>query len=162
MGHFKQKEIERCEILEELIIQTARLVKHTVEDTSKVGYLACPYTAKGMAGRERVRLEHKRFVQITDIAGQLTQKYNCPLICPITTSHMLAERMKILGTPLGTEWGSWETIDTAFLHKSDYILVATMEGYKESVGLAAEVELASKLGLPVLTIHPESLEFGGF
>ncbi len=138
----------------------AQKLDGTIYNQNRVGYLACPYTAIGSTGRKAKKIMDQRFEEITQIAGLLTEKYNIPLICPITTSHVIAEHMLKLGRPLGTKWCSWASIDLAFINKSDYLLLALMDGWSQSTGVRAELEEALRLDIPIITVNPDNLEFG--
>lgn len=47
------------------------------------------------------------------------------------------------------DWTYWERFDTAFIRACSKLVVAKMDGWKESVGVQAEIKIAESLGLPV-------------
>ncbi|MEX1230840.1 MAG: DUF1937 family protein [Planctomycetaceae bacterium] len=106
-------------------------------------YLASPYSHPDPAVREsRYRLACHA-VAILLHAG---------LTCysPIVHSHPLAQ----YGFP--TDWAFWEPHNREHLARCDELVVLTIRGWQESVGVAAEVALAEELGKPVRYSH-----FGG-
>jgi len=50
------------------------------------------------------------------------------------------------GLPLN--WKFWEQFDRAFLVRSDEVVVLTLPGWRESVGVAAEIQIAREFGKP--------------
>lgn len=64
------------------------------------------------------------------------------MFAPIVHSHPLAVRS---GGP--TDWEYWQAFDERFLGSCDALLIdATMEGWDDSKGIAAERKIASRLG----------------
>ena len=68
-------------------------------------------------------------------------RYLC--ITPIVHSHPL------VAFALPTGWDFWEPIDRAYLARCDEVVVLTLDGWKESTGVRAEIALARELGKPV-------------
>jgi hypothetical protein len=52
-------------------------------------------------------------------------------------------------------WEYWKEMDEAFIKISGKVLVITLKGWKESVGVNAEMEIAKKYGVPIEYIDPE-------
>jgi len=110
-------------------------------------YLAVPYTHKNK------EVEARRYERITVVSGIMVSLgfYN---ISPITQSHVQQEMVE-----LETTWNFWKKVDTLFLERSDEIWVLMLEGWKESVGVQAEIAIAKKLKLPVRYIKPKPTVF---
>lgn len=64
--------------------------------------------------------------------------------CPIINTHKIA-----IDYALDYEFEWWEAFNRAFIETSAGIVVADMDGWKESRGVQYEIELAKSLGLPV-------------
>ena len=67
---------------------------------------------------------------------------------PIVHSHPLA----LLGLP--SDWPFWAEHNRAMLERSDVLAVLTLPGWKESRGVAAEIEIATTLRLPLRYDEP--------
>ena len=101
-------------------------------------YLAGPYTHpnKGM-------LEY-RFAQLTLASALLVKDYGLSNISPITQSHLQAK-----SEDLPTTWAFWKEVDLVMLRKCDMVFVLLEDGWKESVGVQAEVAFAEEHDIPV-------------
>jgi hypothetical protein len=73
---------------------------------------------------------------------------------PIVHSHPLTA----FGLP--TDWAFWERCDRQYLQRCDELVVSTLDGWQESVGVQAEIKLAAELAKPVSFLHPEDLTHG--
>lgn len=71
---------------------------------------------------------------------------------PIQHSHGIA----IYGG-LPTDWAFWEAQDRAILSVCKALWVLTLEGWKESKGVQAEIKIAIELELPVKYLNPTDL-----
>jgi hypothetical protein len=67
---------------------------------------------------------------------------------PVAHSHPLTR----YGLP--GDWRFWERYDRAFLEACGALAILTLDGWKESVGVGAEIRIAFELGLPVFLIDP--------
>ena len=63
---------------------------------------------------------------------------------PISHTHPIAEQCEL---PKG--WEYWNKYDRAMLSQCVKVYVLTIDGWMESVGVAAELKIANELGLPV-------------
>ena len=59
---------------------------------------------------------------------------------PIAHSHPIAR----FGLP--TDWSYWERVDRRFLKLCDEVVVLTLDGWRESVGVREEVRLTREMG----------------
>jgi hypothetical protein len=107
-------------------------------------YLACPYSHPD----RKVRLA--RFNAVNVAAGQLMRQGHL-VFSPISHTHPIAEAG---GLPLG--WEFWAAFDRAYLEASRELIVLRLDGWRESVGVTAELAIAAELGIPVSYIDPES------
>lgn len=96
-------------------------------------YLASPYSHPDPLVREA------RF----DAACRATAdmiRAGRPVFSPIVHGHPLVR----FGLP--TDWAFWQRFDTEHLRRCDEVLVLRIDGWEESEGVRAEIELAAALG----------------
>ncbi len=67
---------------------------------------------------------------------------------PIGHSHPLHE----IG--MKGDWSFWKRVDTQYLRLSNRMVVLTLPGWEESVGVQAEIKIAKKLKLQVCYMDP--------
>ena len=109
-------------------------------------YLACPYSDKNSKVRE------KRFNIATSIAGILINNGRI-IFSPITHSHPIANKCS-----LPKDWDYWKDFDTTILKVCFKVLVLTIDGWKDSVGVKNEIDLAVELRKPIFLIDSETLK----
>lgn len=71
---------------------------------------------------------------------------------PIAHSHPIA--LLFRDPEGGGTWEQWAEFDRAIIAACSELWVLMLPGWRESVGVAAEVEYARSLGLPVKHIEP--------
>ena len=115
----------------------------------KLIYLASPYS------HSSTTVEKWRYGEITRVAAKLHKTHIHSFILPITQSHEL----KAWEPKLGGSFAKWRDRDLFFISKSDEVWVVMMEGWKESVGVTAEIDYAIKKDIPVKYLNPQTLRF---
>jgi hypothetical protein len=100
-------------------------------------YLACPYAHKDPAV-----MQH-RYEKVTRKAGEL-MKLGHVVYSPITHNHPIATMIELPRT-----WEFWKEKDLPFICASDELWVYAIDGWKESVGVTAELEIARELCIPI-------------
>lgn len=105
-------------------------------------YLAGPYTHPDH------NVELDRFNQLNRAASHLMRQ-NKMVFSPISHSHPIA----LAGT-LPTDWQYWKRFAGAYLRCSKEMIVVKLPGYKESVGVNAEIKLAVSMGIPITYMDP--------
>lgn len=117
-------------------------------------YVAIPYTHHSKVIKEY------RFELCTCYTAKLTKlNPKDPIIAfsPITHSHPLDK----YDTP--TTWEFWKMVDEHILEHCEEIHVITAAGWKESVGVQAEIKKAKELGMKIKYISPsEIIDEGGW
>jgi nucleoside 2-deoxyribosyltransferase len=108
-------------------------------------YLASPYTHSDVHVREW------RFREACRAAAALLRA-GITVFSPIAHSHPIAA----FGMP--TSWDFWSQVDREYLSRCDVLAVLTLPGWRESVGVQAEIGLAGQLGLPVVFVAPSDLD----
>ena len=99
-------------------------------------YLASPYSHPDATIREQ------RFHDVCRMAARLMQQGHV-VFAPIVHGHPLVDH----GLP--TDWLFWERFDREHLRRCDELVVLRLDGWRESVGVAAEIRFAAELGKPV-------------
>jgi len=101
-------------------------------------YLATPYSHKNPYVRTA------RFRKINEVAATLMAS-GLHVYSPISHTHPIAEAGDL---PRG--WDFWEQYDRHFIEWCDQLYVYCADGWKESKGVTAEIEIARELGKPIV------------
>jgi hypothetical protein len=115
-------------------------------DKTKVYYLASPYTSKDPAIME------SRYLAVEEVGSKLMLQGYC-LIEPIAANHNKAKRFK-----LPTDFAFWKDYSERMVAKADGVIVLTLDGWRESVGVQGEIAHARGLGKPVYYIDEEMMD----
>jgi hypothetical protein len=99
-------------------------------------YLASPYSHPNHVVRE------ERFRAACQAAAGLLRAGRA-VFSPIAHSHPLVD----YGLP--TDWEFWQRCNLGHLQRCDEVIVLTLDGWQESVGVQAEIRIAGELGKPV-------------
>jgi hypothetical protein len=100
-------------------------------------YLATPYSHPDLAVREA------RYTRVTQAATFL-MLHGYYVYSPITHNHPM-----IVSGKLPSDWNYWGEFDRMHLEWCHELVVFRQEGWDRSVGVAAEVAIALKRGMPV-------------
>lgn len=107
-------------------------------------YLASPYSHANVAVRER------RFTDVCRAAARLMfQGFH--VFSPIAHTHPIATHGEL---PLG--WEFWREYDEVMVSRCDSLFVLMLDGWRESRGVAGEIEIAVRLGKQVRFLDPQS------
>jgi nucleoside 2-deoxyribosyltransferase len=112
-------------------------------------YLATVYT-KYVHGHDAACEEACR------ISAQL-MRMGISVFCPIAHAHAIAVHGRI--DKVDHEF--WMRVNRPFMARSDVIAVATMDGWRDSDGIADEIEFFVTAGRPLFLLDPETLEVSG-
>lgn len=107
-------------------------------------YLASPYSSSDTATREQ------RFEAVQRATLILIQR-GCVAFSPITYSHQFAAE-------IGTAFEPWQTFGLAMIDAASELWVLMLAGWRESIGVQAELRHARRLGLPVVFLDPVTFE----
>lgn len=106
-------------------------------------YLASPYSHPDPAVRE------SRYMAVCRAAANLIcQRYI--VFSPIVHSHGIALHGNLAG-----DWNTWREFDLWFITRCDKLIILKLDGWKESAGIKAEIEIAERLGKPIEFIEPK-------
>ena len=108
-------------------------------------YLASPYSHPDPAVRQQ------RFEAACRAAASLLRA-GINVFSPIAHSHPIA------GYGVPATWDFWVQVDREFLRKCEVLAVLTLDGWEQSVGVAAEIAMAQEFGMPVLYVAPGELD----
>lgn len=104
-------------------------------------YLATPYSHKDSFIKE------KRFNDINMITAKLMNEGYC-VFSPISHSHPIA-----ISNNIPDDWNFWKDYDTLFIEWCDELWVYCCDGWKESVGVTAEIDIAIFMNKPIKYIE---------
>ena len=110
-------------------------------------YLASPYT------HDDIRVRRHRAEVATMAAIDLLHE-NVFVFAPIPYNAPWEKYDR----EIRGDWEFWAKFDEAFIKRCDALLVLTIDGWKESVGVQAEIKIAEKLNKPVLYVSIEQIE----
>jgi len=99
-------------------------------------YLASPYTDRAWM------VEIERYHQACKAASQLMEQGHV-VFSPIAHSHGIAKVM------VAHDHDFWMTQDLPFLRQAEKMIVLKLPGWEDSMGVAAEMAFAEKLGIPI-------------
>lgn len=116
----------------------------------KLIYLATPYS-KFPRG-----LEHA-FAETCTVVGGLIRK-GVNVYSPIAHTHPVARYSNL--DPL--DHTIWLPFDQVMMAQSDLLLIATMDTWKESVGIHYEIDYFYSRGKDILFVDPNTLEITEF
>ena len=108
-------------------------------------YLATPYS-KYPDGVDAAHAE------ACAIAAALFRQ-GTPVYSPIAHTHAI----ETIGR-LGVGFEHWAAFDEAMIAASDGMIVAMMDGWKDSAGIAAEIVICRRLGKPVEYLDPTAVQ----
>lgn len=124
------------------------VASNTIEDVAALGmaYLATPYSKypKG------IELAFRDACKITARLLRLGMK----VYSPIAHTHPIAVHGKI--DPYDHK--IWMPFDKAVMDRSDVLLVAKMDTWDQSYGIAEEIKIFTAAGKPIYYLDPETLE----
>lgn len=106
-------------------------------------YLASPYAHKDKTVME------DRFDKVCRVAGQM-MKYGEVVYSPIAHNHPIAVRIELPRT-----WDFWKTFDEHMILRCACVKVLMLDGWKESVGITAEIQIAKLASMNVEYIDPK-------
>jgi hypothetical protein len=110
------------------------------EDHKGLVYLAMPYS------HPDAKVRRQRFETVNRLAAKLMAK-GMHIFSPISHTHPIAEAGDL---PVG--WEFWEQYDRTILAVCCALIVVCADGFRQSAGVRAEIEIAKEMGLPITYI----------
>ena len=108
----------------------------------EIEYLACPYAHTDLS------VMYARFKAASKVAAQMMAA-GVVIFSPLTQNHTLAAF-----EDFPRDWEFWKRVDFPFLRMSKVLHVLTLEGWKRSTGVAAEISYAKEEGMEVGYLNP--------
>lgn len=124
-------------------------------DLTKMIYVASPYTFKHPEQATQQMVQARRYLEVTEAIGKLQDEYDFAFIGPITQSHHTVKAM----SNKDTTFRNWAKRDFTYISRCDEVWVIKMEGWSESVGVLSEIDFATKHGIPIKYLSPDTLTF---
>ena len=113
----------------------------------KLCYLASPYNSP------ESKVKEYRYQMAVQVAGILANK-GLHVFSPIAHSHpIMTNHANLQGG-----WEYWQVLDLAILDICKALYVLTIEGWRQSVGVTAEIARAKELGIPIMYIDAQGDE----
>jgi hypothetical protein len=110
----------------------------------KLVYVASPYTSTDKV------LQEIRYIGAAVGTGWLMNTYqDISFYSPISHTHPIATYCKLPG-----HWEFWKQFDETVLSRCNEIWVLCLDGWQQSTGVTAELQIAVELGLPVKYVQP--------
>lgn len=109
-------------------------------------YLAIPYTHR----EKHIRIARALVANV--VAGRLMKNLEINIFSPISHSHAIAE-----ACDMPTDFGFWKKYDEEILKMCSGMIVLTVRGWDESVGVASEIAFATLHNIPISYLNPESI-----
>jgi len=100
-------------------------------------YLASPYSHPDSD------VQRSRFHQVCVVAAEMMGRGE-QVFSPIAHTHPIAEC-----GDLPTGWAYWEAFDRWYIERCDEVVVLMLDGWKDSLGVKAEIKLAIELNTAV-------------
>ena len=105
-------------------------------------YLATPYSHPDPeVSLARYEAVNKKVVEL--------MRLGLHIYSPITHNHPLA----LLGD-MPIEWSYWERYDRLMLSFCSEMIVLRLDGWEESVGVTAKIQIARNMGMPIKYVDP--------
>lgn len=116
-------------------------------------YLASPYTPVGpMSAEEAYRVRDERYQAACRAASALMRR-GYVIFCPIAHSHGIDLYFQVPGTG-----EFWKRQDEPYLEACERLIVLQLPGWGLSGGVAHEIAVAARRGIPIEYVSPGSLE----
>lgn len=110
-----------------------------------LAYLATPY-ARAPGGI------WKAFFDASELAARLLQA-GMKIFCPIAHGHPIA----VFGGLDPVDHSIWLPFDEAMMDAAHVLIVAHLEGWESSKGVAHEIEYFRERGKPIFDLEPKTL-----
>jgi hypothetical protein len=109
-------------------------------------YLASPYTHKDPD------IVAARVLETQRVAVHLWVEHRKVVFSPIMHWHHAA-----IDQDLPTDAKSWQDYNEEIMMRCDAVYLLCLDGWESSVGMKAELEFATTLNLPIITLNPNTL-----
>ena len=125
-------------------------MRRDLDSAADVGVLAVSdliYLASPYSHTDRAVVEARFDAVCVEAAILMAAGHH--IFSPIAHTHPIAMRGE-----LPTDWTFWQQYDTAMIRACSALWVLMLDGWDTSKGVAAEMAIATELGIPVIYIEP--------
>lgn len=112
-------------------------------------YIASPYTHPDM------KVQDQRYEKVVDFTSYLISQFEMHVYSPIVHSHPLCKTR----WELQSSFDFWLEMDRTMLVPAKGLIVLQVPGWKESVGVSMEIDMAVKFGKPILHSRAQFPEY---
>ena len=105
-------------------------------------YLASPFSTE-----DRIEKE-VRFLKSCDCCAVLMEAGHM-VFSPIAFGWPVAKMRD-----MRTDWEYWEKVCRAYISRCQSMAVLMLDGWKDSTGVKAEMDIAEELGIPIVYVDP--------
>jgi len=109
-------------------------------------YLASPYSDPSL------KVRTNRYLAACKAAAEMMEA-GTVVFSPIAHTHGIA---LCGGLPMG--WDYWERVDREFLAACNFMTVLMLDGWRESLGVAAEIRIAEESGKHITYAAPSAFQ----
>jgi hypothetical protein len=132
--------------LTEIGFRVASRVYHQKFNTDAMIYLAVPYLESGaLTEKSLIRVE-----AVNHHAGELIKK-GFKIFSPISHGHAIA-----ISSCLPKDNEYWWAYNRNMINCCQMVMVLTMDGWEESIGVGQEIDYAISIGTPVVLLDPKT------
>lgn len=107
-------------------------------------YLASPYAHADPA------VMQARYEAAVRVAGSLMRE-GVAVYSPIAHNHPIAQAVDLPRT-----WDFWRRMDLPILMTASALYVLCLDGWRESIGVSAEIEFVGRMGKPIVYLPDET------
>ena len=111
-----------------------------------LSYLAIPYT-------HRFESVRKQRFKIANVIASFLMEQGILVFSPISHTHPIA-----FECDLACGWDYWEAFDRAYLSMCKDLYVVCIEGWTQSKGVQAEIQIAKEMNLPINLIPDDYVQ----
>lgn len=123
----------------------------STDDVDKIVYIAAPYTAKNSDGSEdKIKVADR--MRIVSLCVEQFMKQGLFVISPL-----LMHLVRTYTESLPGDWAYWSNYSKGLLTRCDYVIILTMEGWEESVGVTEEINIARAHDIEIYYADPKKI-----
>lgn len=100
-------------------------------------YLATPYS------HAEAEIRNHRFLEVNRVAASLMRE-GLHIYSPISHTHPIA-----MAGEMPKDWEFWQGYCLTMLQSCSKMVVLMQDGWRESVGVQAEINIARNIGMPI-------------
>ena len=128
---------------------------------SEIGlvYLAIPYSSgaidRSVSPSELAEIKQRRFEIANKVTADLLRQ-GYIVFSPISHSHPIALQEKLPG-----EFAFWQKYCETVISRCNLVLITKILGWEDSIGVTAEIRIATILNIPIKFVSDQGVVFDG-